>query len=103
MPTDSIPGGGGEFKYACVGYSAYDEQALKNAARRRQNPTDAIPLPYCEGLEIVSSEAINRTPAELLAADGPGVTRQRSSAPSRPDSNDGGGGTGQRPGRTFGK
>ena len=99
LPTDSIPGG--EFKYGCLGYSAWDEEGLKQAARRRSSQADAVQLPYCEGLEIVSSAAVNGRP-ELLA-EGPGgrAPRGPSSSPQGPESSSGAD-VGQRPGRTFG-
>jgi len=96
LPTDAVPGG--DFKYVCLGYSAYDPEALKTAARRRGSRADAVQLPYCEGLEVVSAAAMNSRP-ELLTG-----------GPSLAPPQDGGAGEGdaepnvrQRPGRTFGE
>lgn len=72
IPTDSVPGG--DFKYMCIGYSAWDDEALRDAARNRRDSNDPVQLPYCEGLEVVSAAAINNSP-ELLS-NGPQVGQQ---------------------------
>jgi hypothetical protein len=96
LPTDSIPGG--DFKYICVGYSAWDDETLRQAARRRTSPADPIRLPYCEGLEVVSSTAMTSNP-ELLpngpgigSSQGAGASSQHEDADVRP-----------RRGRSFGE
>jgi len=97
LPTDAIPGG--DFKYVCVGYAAYNEDALKKVARERRSQADTVQLPYCEGLEVVSAAAMSRKP-ELLTGgpplghphSPPGVAPQNEEASIR-----------QRPGRTFGE
>jgi len=59
--NDSIPGG--NFKYMCVGYSAYDEaRLLRHASGRPRSPGDPVQLPYCEGLEVISAAATQRIP-----------------------------------------
>lgn len=47
--SESVPGA--DFKYLCLGYSAYDEAALRNAARQSK-PGDSVNVPYCEGIEV---------------------------------------------------
>lgn len=99
LPTDSIPGG--EFKYLCAGYSAWDEEALRAAARRRTSAADAVALPYCEGLEVVSSAAVAGRP-ELLT-DGPGGGGPRRGGGEGPQGEGTASDAGQRPGRSFGE
>jgi len=70
LPSDSVPGG--DFRYMCVGYSAYTPEALKQAARKRASSADSVQLPYCEGLEVVSAAAMGRKP-ELLTDGPPGA------------------------------
>lgn len=90
-----------------MGYSAYDADALKAAARSRKSETDPIKLPYCEGLEVVSAAAIHRKP-ELLTGgpvvNGPATTD--ASRGPRPPGSEGYGGEGAtiqpRRGRSFG-
>jgi hypothetical protein len=94
LPNDSVPGG--EFKYICLGYSAWDEEALKRASRRRNSHSDAVPLPYCEGLEVVSAAAVAATP-ELLTG-GPEVERASQRAST---SDEHGADVRQRTGRVF--
>ena len=92
----------------CLGYSAWDEATLKRAAVRSSGGSggsgsssgssgsdEAVSLPFCQGLEVVSAAAVNRRP-ELMEAAAGGAGVGASSA-----SSDGGGGVRQRPGRTF--
>lgn len=97
LTSESIPGG--EFKYACLGYAAWDDEELKRAARRRTSPTDPVSLPYCEGLEIVSSAAISGRP-ELLA-EGLGDNASRGSTPQSGEPTSSGVDGKQRPGRSY--
>ncbi len=97
LPTDSIPGG--DFKYLCAGYSAWDEEGLRAAARRRTSSADAVALPYCEGLEVVSSAAVAGRP-ELLT-DGPGGGPRRGGG--APQGEGATSDAGPRPGRSFGE
>lgn len=92
LPADAVPGG--DFRYLCIGYSAYDREDLKRAARKRCNPTDPVQLPYCEGLEVVSAAAMSTKP-ELLTG-GPALEPP----PSAPEGNEPS--ARPRPGRTFG-
>jgi hypothetical protein len=98
-------------RYFCIGYSAWDEEALKRAAARRSSPEDAVQLPYCEGLEVVSAAAVNHRP-ELMGAGGPGLGgggggsgaeaaagEQAGAGPA--GAAPGGADVRQRPGRTF--
>eukprot|EP00887_Chlorella_sp_A99_P006074 scaffold22.g6074.t1 len=94
LPTETVPGG--QFKYVCVGYSAYDAEGLRQAAARRAGPGDPVQLPYCEGLEIVSTAAMSRKP-ELLT-DGPELSSSAGSAAAREQQD---ASVRQRPGRTF--
>lgn len=90
LPTEAIPGG--DFKYVCLGYSAYDTAKLKAEAARRTGTSDGVHVPYCEGLEIISAAAMSGKP-ELLTS-GPDVgaaSASRSAAEPRH----------QRPARTF--
>ncbi|KAL4858648.1 hypothetical protein ACK3TF_001587 [Chlorella vulgaris] len=101
LPTDSVPGG--DFKYVCIGYSAWDEEALKRAAANRSSPEDAVQLPYCEGLEVVSAAAVNSRP-ELMGAGGPDLAAGGDSsgtAPPPAGPQQGGADVRQRPGRSF--
>lgn len=50
LPTEAIPGG--DFKYVCLGYSAYDTAKLKAEAAQRTGSSDGVHVPYCEGLEV---------------------------------------------------
>lgn len=100
LPSDSVPGG--DFKYVCVGYSTYDEEGLKRAAARRSSEADAVVLPYCEGLEVISAAAMSRKP-ELMSAGGPDLSSDPSDS-SRESSRgveDGHAPVRQRPGRSF--
>ncbi|EFN58135.1 hypothetical protein CHLNCDRAFT_141886 [Chlorella variabilis] len=99
LPTDSVPGG--DFKYVCLGYSAWDEEALKRAAARRSSQADAVQLPYCEGLEVVSAAAVNQRP-ELMGAGGPDMAAGGGGpdVPPPPGPQQGGD-VRQRPGRSF--
>lgn len=85
-------------RYICLGYSAWDEEALKRAAAARTSQADAVQLPYCEGLEIVSAAAVNQRP-ELMGAGGPdlGGGGGAAAGPAGPP----GGDVRQRPGRSF--
>lgn len=93
--TDSVPGG--DFKYLCFGYSAFDAQELKRAAKNRTSRTDPIQLPYCEGLEVVSAAAMSEKP-ELLTG---GAIVDTASSSSAPPSDARHAPTRDRPGRTF--
>ena len=84
-------------RYICAGYSAYDEEGLKQAASKRTSHGDPVQLPYCEGLEIVSAAGMSRKP-ELLT-DGPELSASSSSAGGPPQD----AGIRQRPGRSFGE
>jgi hypothetical protein len=84
LPSDSIPGG--DFKYVCVGYSAWDEAQLRHAAKTRSGPGDPVRLPYCEGLEVVSAAAMNQQPG-LLTTEGAGGDGA-SAPPEFPSSSD---------------
>ncbi len=97
LASESIPGG--EFKYACVGYAAWDDEELKRAARRRTSPTDAVQLPYCEGLEIVSSAAMHGRP-DLLSVEGGNASRGAAPQSAEPSTTRG---DQQRPGRSYSK
>jgi hypothetical protein len=80
-----------------LGYSAWDEEALKRAAAQRSSQADSVQLPFCEGLEVVSSAAVNQRP-ELMGAGGPDVAAgSGGSEAATPD----GGDVRQRPGRSF--
>jgi hypothetical protein len=68
--TESVPGA--HFKYVCIGYSEWDEEALKRAARRRTASSDPVQLPFCEGLEIVSAAAVASNPELLTPSGGTG-------------------------------
>ena len=87
-----------------MGYAAWDEEGLKAAARRRTSPSDAVQLPYCEGLEVVSSAAVNTRP-ELLT-EGPSFSSGGGRSGGEGGGSDGSsssdGSTAQRPGRSFG-
>lgn len=83
--AESVPGG--HFKYVCIGYSEWDEEALKRAAQRRTASNDPVQLPFCEGLEIVSAAAVASNP-ELLtpsggAGDGKDILPPKRPPPSR--------------------
>lgn len=71
VPTssESLPGGG-DFRYVCVGYSAYDTKHLKEASKNRRRHDQPVEVPYCEGMEIISAAAVSSN-RELLphAAD----------------------------------
>lgn len=66
VPTssESMPGGG-DFRYVCVGYSAYDTKQLKEASKSRHRHDQPVEVPYCEGLEIISAAAVSSN-RELL-------------------------------------
>lgn len=100
--TAPPPPGPPHCRYVCVGYSAWDEEALKRAAAARRSQADAVQLPYCEGLEVVSAAAVNQRP-ELMAAGGPDLRgpgpAEAAAAGPPPDS--GGADVRQRPGRSF--
>lgn len=89
-------------RYVCLGYSAWDEETLKRAAAARRSQTDAVQLPYCEGLEVVSAAAVNQRP-ELMSAGGPDLSSGGAASgepvagPPPPDGAD----VRQRPGRSF--
>ena len=77
---------------------------LKRAAAARASPADAVQLPYCEGLEVVSSAAVSHRP-ELMGAGGPdlgaggGASGGAAAAGAPPPP--GGADVRQRPGRSF--
>lgn len=56
---------GGDFRYVCVGYSAYDTKQLKEASKNRLRHDEPVEVPYCEGLEIISAAAVSSN-RELL-------------------------------------
>jgi len=62
--SESMPGGG-DFRYICVGYSAYDTEQLKEASKNRRRHDEPVEVPYCEGLEIISAAAVSSN-RELL-------------------------------------
>ena len=95
LPTDSVPGG--DFRYVCLGYGAYDEDGLKTAARRRSSQAEPVQLPYCEGLEVVSAAAMSSKP-ELLTG-GPPLGPPPATA--RPPHDKDQASIRQRPGRTL--
>jgi hypothetical protein len=92
--TDQVPGG--DFKYLCFGYSAFDPEAMKRAATARTNTTDPVQLPYCEGLEVVSAAAMSGKP-ELLTGGASVSGTSASSDPNIPGRE----GVRERPGRAF--
>ena len=48
VDSTSVPGG--DFKFVCVGYAAYDAEKMRQQqAESKKNPTAPIELPYCEG------------------------------------------------------
>lgn len=52
-----------DFKYMCIGYSVYDIGGKKHVSKTRSTtPTN---LPYCEGLEIISSRDVQESPVLL--------------------------------------
>ncbi|CAD7701267.1 unnamed protein product [Ostreobium quekettii] len=53
-----------DFKYMCVGYSIYDEERMRRQPSR-DDPASGVDLPYCEGLEIVSSRNLQGNPVLL--------------------------------------
>lgn len=57
VAPEAVPGGG-DFRYVCVGYSAYNSRKLRDAARNRQRHDEPIEVPYCEGLEVISAAAV---------------------------------------------
>ncbi len=91
-------------RYICLGYSAWDEEALKRAAAARRSQADAVQLPYCEGLEVVSAAAVNHRP-ELMGAGAPGLGAGAAAAAGEPAAGPaeppGGADVRQRPGRSF--
>lgn len=88
-------------RYICLGYSAWDEEALKRAAAARRSQADAVQLPYCEGLEVVSSAAVHHRP-ELMGAGAPGLGAAAAGEPvAAPPEPPGGADVRQRPGRSF--
>lgn len=54
-----------DFKYMCVGYSMYDEDRIRRQPAREDPPGGGVDLPYCEGLEIVSSRHLQGNPVLL--------------------------------------
>lgn len=72
-----MPGGPGDFKYFCLGYSAYNRDNLKDASKRRKRHDEPVEVPYCEGLEVISAAAVSSS-RELLS-DAP-VTDARSAS-----------------------
>lgn len=62
--SESMPGGG-DFRYVCLGYSAYDLKHLKDASKNRLRHDEPVEVPYCEGLEIISAAAVSSN-RELL-------------------------------------
>ncbi|GMH33250.1 hypothetical protein BSKO_01084 [Bryopsis sp. KO-2023] len=54
-----------EFKYVCVGYSQYDEKRIIEQPDRDGPAEGEVELPYCEGLEIISSRQLQRGPVLL--------------------------------------
>ncbi len=49
VDSTSVPGG--DFKFVCVGYAAYDAEKMRQQqAESKKNPTAPIELPYCEGV-----------------------------------------------------
>lgn len=72
-----MPGGSGDFKYFCLGYSAYNGDNLRDASKRRKRHDEPIEVPYCEGLEVISAAAVSSS-RELLS-DAP-VTDARSAS-----------------------
>lgn len=71
--SESVPGGG-DFRYVCVGYSAYDTEQLRNASTRRHRHDEPVEVPYCEGLEILSAAAVSRNRELLPHGAGAGVS-----------------------------
>lgn len=61
---------------------------------------DAVQLPYCEGLEIVSAAAVQQRP-ELMGAGGPGLGGGGSAAAAAGAPEPAGADVRQRPGRSF--
>lgn len=63
--SEAMPGGG-DFRYVCVGYSAYSPKDLKEASKSRSRHDDPVEVPYCEGLEVISAAAMSNN-RELLS------------------------------------
>lgn len=98
MGAETVPGG--DFKYVCIGYSAWDEAALKASAQRRCNATEPVNLPYCEGLEVVSAAAMSREP-ELLS-NGPQLGDRQRNSNGNSSGVDGASNEHSKPSRKFG-
>ncbi|CAD7701961.1 unnamed protein product [Ostreobium quekettii] len=68
-----------DFKYMCVGYSVYDEQRIRQQPSRHDATGGSVDLPYCEGLEIVSSRHLQGGPVLLKEGiDGQNPTQEQS-------------------------
>ena len=87
-------------RYVCLGYSAWDEEALKRGAANRSSQAASVQLPYCEGLEVVSAAAANSSP-ELMGAGGPDLAAGSGDSEAPPRGPQQGGDVRQRPGRSF--
>eukprot|EP00873_Tetraselmis_striata_P033302 jgi/Tetstr1/453566/TSEL_040534.t1 len=54
-----------DFKYMCIGYSVYTVNDRKVISKTRRPGADSVDLPYCEGLEIISSREMQGSPVLL--------------------------------------
>lgn len=72
------------FKYVCVGVCAYEEAQLRaNHAELLRNPAAPVVLPYCEGLEVVSSSDPVPIAAPALLPQG-GIATAAGTSPVSP-------------------
>jgi len=54
-----------DFKYMCAGYSMYTKPEKDGAGKRKGLGNDIVNLPYCEGLEVISSRDMQDNPVLL--------------------------------------
>ncbi|KAK9811068.1 hypothetical protein WJX73_010760 [Symbiochloris irregularis] len=76
LPKESIPGG--DFKYVCIGASAFDVGHIEEQRQQRRSPTDPVDLPYCEGVEIISAAEFETE--AVVSAEGAGAAAAAPSA-----------------------
>ncbi|KAK9835571.1 hypothetical protein WJX74_003352 [Apatococcus lobatus] len=88
QPADSVPSG--DFKFFCAGFSMYDKSQLpmKDGSSPSASNPAAVELPYCEGIEVVTSAELQHAPAELLRSPtgeaAPPAVSPAGSRPQRP-------------------
>mmetsp|Transcript_10608 Transcript_10608/g.25133 ORF Transcript_10608/g.25133 Transcript_10608/m.25133 type:complete len:271 (-) Transcript_10608:233-1045(-) len=75
-----------DFKYVCAGYSVYQKPSSSESKNPRRRES-VVYLPYCEGLEVISSREAQESP--VLLKEGPdGGTADEPGKPGLPGQRD---------------